>query len=253
MKKFILTGIYVTLCIPTVLFADVTLTTAEQCLVAWGGANVDTCAVTEQSNTIATGIAYDGFGTRTSGSADSAITGPFSANTTKNYYITCNGLAADGVTPATLTAGPAVCSVPAAAIPVPTTPTVTMSASAGGVNVSTTATFSSPANTTYYNYGAVSPSSTACPASLINQNYLSTTLSGTPTDFGWGPGTYRICAQACNASGCSGSGSATYTVVAPPTVILNFSLLEKAKALFFNLISTVIQHTSNSADIAYNR
>ena len=88
MKKIIITSIFATLCLPTLLFADATITTSEQCLVKWAGVNVDTCSITSTNGggTLLSGGSFD-----TNGGSSERIVGTFASEGDRVYTMKCKG------------------------------------------------------------------------------------------------------------------------------------------------------------------
>lgn len=113
--------------------------------------------------------------------------------------------------------------------PPPGAASLLLSPSSGSASTVVTASFSASNATSYYysaDGGATTPLG-AGPSATFR-----------PSDFGWSSGSHSFRVQGCNAGGCgSWSASQIFTILTP-TVNLNFSVLEKTKAMFSNIYSS---------------
>ena len=258
MKKIIITSIFATLCLPTLLFADATITTSEQCLVKWAGVNVDTCSITSTNGggTLLSGGSFD-----TNGGSSERIVGTFASEGDRVYTMKCKGYQSGSYQYLTPEAkGTCTVDNPVTA---PTTASVSYSPTSGYVDTSFAVTFGASGGDTPTHYYYRNIPNGTCPDPDI---YV--TQTSYPNLDGIGQGysvgyTYRTCVKACNSAGCSPVAWATYQVLPKPTVDINFSL-KQLKEIIKNIISershpnvflnTLLGYTNHSsASLAYQR
>lgn len=255
MKKIIITSIFATLCLPTLLFADATITTSEQCLVEWAGVNVDTCSVI---GTNGGGTLLPAGSSYSAGGSD-AIVGPFASEGDRVYTMSCKGNV--GGVYAQMPDVSGTCTVDNPIVK-PTTASISYDPTSGYMNTSFTITVGATGGDapTVYKYITIVNANCPDPTNDIFQ----TTFSSSGDAQNWAPGTtYRTCVKACNTAGCSPVVYATYLVKPYPTVDVNFSL-KQLKEMIKNIISernqpnvflnALLGYTSNSgASLAYQR
>ena len=261
MKKIIITSIFATLCLPTLLFADATITTTEQCLVEWTGVNVDTCVITGTNGggtLLGPGASY------VAGGSD-MIVGPFPSEASRVYTMRCKGNVGGVYAQMDNVSGTCTVDNPVTA---PTTASVSITPASGLVNDNFTISIGASGGDAPTRYEYVFVTGPSCP-SPASTPYNQTTTTFFPTNtaggVGWTAGnTYRGCVRACNDGGCSPVVSDTYQVLHPtPSVNINFSL-KQLKEMIRNIISernqpnvflnALLGYTNHSgASLAYQR
>ncbi len=258
MKKIIITSIFATLCLPTLLFADATITTSEQCLVKWAGVNVDTCSITSTNGggTLLSGGSFD-----INGGSSQTVVGAFATEGDRVYTMKCKGYQGGSYQYLTPEAkGTCTVDNPVTA---PTTASVSYNPTSGYMNTSFTITVGASGGDAPTVYKVRTILNGTCPDPDLD--FYQTTFSSNATDQGWTPGsTYRTCVKACNSGGCSPVVYATYLVKKTPTVDVNFTSLKQLKEIIKNIISernqpnvflnALLGYTNHSsASLAYQR
>ncbi len=256
MKKIIITSIFATLCIPTLLFADATITTSEECLVEWAGVNVDNCSII---GTNGGGTLLPAGSSYTAGGGESRV-GPFASEGDRTYTMKCKGNLGGAYGQMNDVSGTCTVDNPVTA---PTTASVSYNPTSGYMNTSFTITVGASGGDAPTVYMVRTILNGTCPDPDLD--FYQTTFSSNATDQGWTPGsTYRTCVKACNSGGCSPVVYATYLVKKTPTVDVNFTSLKQLKEIIKNIISernqpnvflnALLGYTNHSsASLAYQR